>query len=174
MRQHGVRVAILAAFVTAFGAFAPLHAQADTVYTSHDDSSAWMWDHCLSGLTYGQPFKLAISYAQGFVRESNSGGADYCAFGAAKVGFGAARGTIGFGRSTGPLGTGMAINGGIMRTFGSSWGATPKRTYVGAALNFWPILGLGGEIGYFVRVGDKAGESTKQRRVITWSAGFGF
>lgn len=153
---------------------APLQAQRDTVYDTVSETPRWMWDHCLSGFTYGQPFKVALSYAQGFVRESNTGGADYCAFGAAKVGFGAVRGTIGFGRSTGPLGTGMAINGGILRTFGSSWGATPKRTYVGGAVNFWPILGLGGEIGYFVRMGDRAGAPQKQKRIITWSVGFGF
>jgi len=166
-------VATALVIATTLGGFVPVHAQSDASNVANS-ASPWMWDHCLSGLTYGQPFKLAISYGQGFVRESMSGGADYCAFGAAKVGFGAARGSIGFGRSTGALGTGAAINAGVMRTVGSAWGATPKRTYVGAALNIWPVLGLGGEIGYYVRVGDKAGAGTHQRRIITWSAGFGF
>jgi hypothetical protein len=159
---------------SALSGFSSTHAQSGAANSESLESSPWTWDHCLSGITYGQPFKLAISYAQGFVRESRTGGADYCAFAAAKVGFGAARGSIGFGRTAGTLGTGMAINGGVLRTFGSSWGATPKRTYVGAALNLWPVFGLGGEIGYYLRVGDKAGAGTHQRRIITWSAGFGF
>jgi hypothetical protein len=135
---------------------------------------AWAWDHCLSGVTYGQPFKLAVSYAAGMLHESMTGGADVCIFGAAKVGFGAARGSIGIGRSTGPLGTGVALNAGVMRTFGSAWGATPSRTYIGGGINVWPVLGLGGEIGYYVRIGDRSGEPNRQRRIITWSAGFGF
>ncbi|HYW31710.1 MAG TPA: hypothetical protein VE869_09405 [Gemmatimonas sp.] len=103
-----------------------------------------------------------------------TGGADICAFGAAKVGFGAARGTIGIGRSNGPLGSGVALSGGVMRTFGGAWGATPRRTYVGGGITVWPVLGLGAEIGYYVRLGDEAGASTRQRRILTWSAGFGF
>ncbi len=134
----------------------------------------WAWDQCLGGLTYGQPFKLALAYGGGLVHESMTGGADICAFGAAKVGFGAARGSIGIGRSNGPLGSGVALAGGVMRTFDGAWGATPRRTYVGGGITVWPVLGLGAEIGYYVRLGDKAGASNRQRHIITWSAGFGF
>ena len=134
----------------------------------------WAWDQCLGGLTYGQPFKLALSYGGGLLHESTSGGADVCLFGAAKVGLGAARGSIGIGRSKGPLGSGVALNAGVMRTFSTAWGASPSRTYIGAGLNVWPLLGLGGEIGYYVRLGDRSGEPNRQRRILTWSAGFGF
>lgn len=134
----------------------------------------WAWDQCLGGLSYGAPFKLALAYGGGLVHESTTGGADVCAFGAAKIGFGAARASIGIGRSSGPLGRGAALSGGVMRTFGGSWRATPRRTYVGASLHLWPLLGLGGEIGYYMRVGDASSATGTQRRVVTWSAGFGF
>lgn len=153
----------------------PAIAQASPTNSSTTGSlPTWAWDQCLGGLTYGQPFKLALSYGGGLLHESTSGGADVCIFGAAKVGFGAARGSIGIGRSKGPLGSGVALNAGVMRTFGSAWGASPNRTYIGAGLNMWPLLGLGGEIGYYVRLGDGNGEPNRQRRIITWSAGFGF
>jgi hypothetical protein len=134
----------------------------------------WAWDQCLGGLTYGQPFKLALSYGGGLLHESRTGGADVCIFGAAKVGLGAARGSIGIGRSKGPLGSGFALNAGVMRTFSSAWRASPSRTYIGAGVDVWPLLGLGGEIGYYIRVGDSSGEPNRERRIITWSAGFGF
>jgi hypothetical protein len=150
-------------------------AQSDAVSPNPSQSMPrWAWDQCLGGLTYGQPFKLALSYGGGLLHESMTGGADVCIFGAAKVGLGAARASIGIGRSKGPFGSGVALNAGVLRTFSSAWGATPSRTYIGAGINVWPLLGLGGEIGYYVRLGDSSGEPTRQRRIITWSAGFGF
>lgn len=157
-----------------------MHAQSTTAPASVDEIAphggipTWAFDQCLGGLTYGQPFKLALSYGGGLVHESTTGGADICILGAAKVGFGAARASFGIGRSTGPLGSGVALTGGVMRTFDSAWGATPARTYVGGGINVWPLLGFGGEIGYYVRVGDSRGASDRQRRIVTWSAGFGF
>lgn len=161
------------------GSPANVHAQAASVRNSQRDSAdargglpVWAWDQCLGGLTYGQPFKLAVAYGGGLLHESMTGGADVCVFGAAKIGFGAARASVGIGRSSGPLGKGVAFNAGVLRTFGSAWGATPKRTYAGGGVNVWPLLGLGGEIGYYVRIG--SGDPNYQRHIITWSAGFGF
>jgi hypothetical protein len=36
------------------------------------------------------------------------------------------------------------------------------------------VLVLGGEIGYYVRLGDAAGAASRGKNVVTWSAGFGF
>lgn len=151
-------------------------AQADSTRAARDAGAVpkWAWGQCMLGLTYGQPMKLALAYGGGLVHESMTGGADTCVFGAAKVGFGGARGTIGVGRSWGTLGGGVALSGGVLRTFNGAWGATAQRTYVGGGLSLWPLLALGGEIGYYVRLGDEPGASDRQRRIITWSTGFGF
>lgn len=136
----------------------------------------WQWDHCLAGITYGGPQKLAVSWGGGLVREgvgANSG-SDYCAFGAAKVGLGGVRGAIGIGQSRGPLGSGAALSAEVLRTFAAPLGASAKRTYVGVTAHLWPLLGFGGEIGYFVRLGDAVGTPRAQRHVVTWSTGFGF
>lgn len=154
--------------------FSPLRLQAQEGAEGDDALPRWAWDRCLAGITYGAPFKLAASFAGGLVHESTTGGADLCAFGAAKVGFGAARGSIGIARSSGPLARGAALSAGVIRTFGGSWNATPERTYVGASVHVWPLLALGGEIGYYVRLGDSQGASDHQKRVVTWSFGFGF
>jgi hypothetical protein len=154
---------------------APAPAAASTPSTSTPSTPPdWHLDQCLGGLSYGAPFKLALAYGGGLIRESTTGGADLCAFVAGKVGFGAARASIGFGRSTGPLGGGAAVSAGLLRTFAGSWNATPRRNYVGASVHIWPLLGLGGEIGYYTRLGDAAGVTDAQRHVIAWSAGFGF
>lgn len=167
------RTLLALAFALAFSLPVAARAQ-DSAPPVNSALPNWAFDQCLGGLTYGAPFKLALAYGGGFVHESPDGGADYCAFGAAKVGLGAARASIGFGRSSGPLGKGIAVSAGFMRTFGGSWGATPKRNYAGASVHVWPILGLGGEIGYYARLGDAAGAADYQRRVVTWSVGFGF
>jgi hypothetical protein len=101
-------------------------------------------------------------------------GDDQCVVAVGKVGFGAASASLGYGRSAGASGGGAMLTGGVLRTFGGSWRATPQRVYVGASLHVWPMFALGGEIGYYVRLGDATGASTAQQRVVTWSVGFGF
>ncbi len=127
----------------------------------------------MAGITYGAPLKLAASYGGGFLYESNDG-PDYCALGVAKLGLGGAQASVGIGTSFAPWGTGLMATGNVVRTFGSPLDATPKRTYVGASVHFWPALALGGELGLLWRVGDKDGEATAGHRVVTWSVGFGF
>lgn len=144
------------------------------VFNDGPTPSGWHLDQCIGGLTYGGPHKLALAYGGGLVRESMTNGDDTCIMAVGKVGLGAASASFGVGRSIGPMGSGVAITGGVLRTFGGSLNTTPRRTYVGGSVHVWPLLALGGEIGYYVRMGDTAGESTHQRRVITWSAGFGF
>lgn len=136
--------------------------------------SGWHVDQCIGGLTYGGPHKLALAYGGGLVRESMTNGDDTCIMAVGKVGLGAASASFGVGRSIGSIGSGVAITGGLLRTFGGSLNTTPRRTYVGGSVHVWPLLALGGEIGYYVRLGDAPGASTHQRRVLTWSAGFGF
>ena len=97
-----------------------------------------------------------------------------CALALAKVGFGGAQGSVGVGTSFAPWGTGVMLTGNLLRTFGAPLKATPRRTYIGASLHVWPVLAIGGELGYFVRLGDVDGESSTGRRVLSWSAGFGF
>jgi hypothetical protein len=41
-------------------------------------------------------------------------------------------------------------------------------------VHLWPLLALGGEIGYYVRLGRDADALSHGKRVVTWSAGFGF
>jgi hypothetical protein len=135
--------------------------------------SPWSVQQCMLGLTYGAPMKVAVAWGGGFVYEQPEGGADVCIFGAAKLGLGGARLSTGVGRSIGALGGGAAVSAGVLRTFGAPVNATPKRTYVGASLHFFPVLALGGEIGWYTRLGDDPPGASK-RSMITWSAGFGF
>lgn len=155
---------------------APASAQRlpNPVFNDGRISSGWHLDQCIGGLTYGGPHKLALAYGGGLVRESMTNGDDTCIMAVGKVGMGAASASFGVGRSIGSVGSGVALTGGLLRTFGRSLNTTPRRTYVGGSVHVWPVLALGGEIGYYVRLGDAAGASTHQRRVLTWSAGFGF
>jgi len=132
----------------------------------------WRVGQCMGGVTYGAPFKWALSYGGGMVYEGDR--IDLCALAVAKVGLGGAGASIGLAKSYGSLGTGSAITGGIIRTFGDPLNATARRTYVGGAVHLWPVLAVGGEIGYYVRLGDAAGASSRGKNVVTWSAGFGF
>lgn len=132
----------------------------------------WRFDQCMGGLTYGAPFKWALSYGGGMVYEGDR--IDLCALAVAKVGLGGAGASVGLAKSYGSMGTGSAITGGIIRTFGDPLNASVRRSYVGGSVHFWPLLALGGEIGYYVRLGDDAGAASHGKKVITWSAGFGF
>lgn len=150
----------------------PAPAGATAPATPSTPEMRWRFDQCMGGVTYGAPFKWALSYGGGMVYEGDR--IDLCALAVAKVGLGGAGASIGLAKSYGSMGTGSAITGGIIRTFGDPLNATARRTYVGGAVHFWPLLALGGEIGYYVRLGDEAGASSHGKKVITWSAGFGF
>jgi hypothetical protein len=146
-------------------------ARVDT--TPDANTGSWHLEQCIMGLTYGAPLKLAASYGAGFLHESN-GGPDVCVPIIAKVGFGGAQGSMGIGTSFAPWGTGVMLTGNVLRTFSGALNATGNRTYVGTSLHIWPALALGGEIGYFWRMGDAPGESTAGKKIWSWSAGFGF
>ena len=137
------------------------------------DTDAWHSEQCIAGFTYGAPLKWALSYGGGLLHESNTG-PDVCALAVAKIGIGGAQASIGAGTSFAPWGTGVMITGNVVRTFGAPLKATPRRTYVGASLHLWPVLALGGEIGYYVRLADADGASTSGKHLVAWSAGFGF
>jgi len=137
------------------------------------DAGGWHLEQCMAGLTYGAPLKFAASYGGGLLYESNTG-PDVCALGVAKLGFGGAQGSLGIGTSFAPWGTGIMVTGNLVRTFNAPLDATPRRTYAGASVHFWPALALGGEIGYLWRLGDEAGDPGAGKRIVTWSLGFGF
>lgn len=137
------------------------------------DPSGWHVAHCMAGITYGAPLKLAVSYGMGLLHESDTG-PDVCTLAVAKLGLGGAQGSVGVGTSFAPWGSGVMLTGNVLRTFGAPLKATPRRTYVGASVHVWPVLALGGELGYFVRVGDAAGASSSGERLVAWSVGFGF
>jgi len=67
-----------------------------------------------------------------------------------------------------------SITGGVLRTFNDPMGALARRTYVGGSVHLWPLLALGGELGYYTRVGTDPAGTTRRRGLITWSTGFGF
>jgi hypothetical protein len=140
--------------------------------TTPSASPQWQFDQCMGGLTYGAPLKWALSYGMGLVRESEQ--RDWCFLGAAKVGFGGASMSVGLANSMGHWGSGVAVTGGVLRTFNDPMGALAKRTYVGGSVHLWPLLALGGEIGVYRRMGSDAPGTTRSRNLIVWSTGFGF
>jgi hypothetical protein len=155
----------------------PLVAQAPTpVERAGREATAaapqWQLDQCMGGLTYGAPLKWALSYGMGLVRETEQ--RDWCFLGAAKVGFGGASLSVGLANSMGHWGSGVAVTGGVLRTFNDPMGAIAKRTYVGGSMHLWPILALGGEVGYYYRVGGDAVGGPRGRGMLVWSTGFGF
>lgn len=150
----------------------PTPAGATAPATPSTPEMRWRFDQCMGGITYGAPFKWALSYGGGMVYEGDR--IDLCALAVAKVGLGGAGASVGLAKSYGSMGSGSAITAGIIRTFGDPLNATARRTYVGGSVHLWPLLALGGEIGYYVRLGDGAGSSSHGKQVITWSTGFGF
>jgi len=151
---------------------APVAAQAARSPAEAFDRDSWRVAPCIGGVTYGAPFKLAASYGGGLVLDGEA--RSLCVLGVAKVGLGGAGASAGIARTIGSFGTGVALTGGVIRTFADPLNATARRTYVGGALHLWPVLVLGGEIGYYVRLGDDVGTATHGKRIVTWSAGFGF
>ncbi|GAB1341912.1 hypothetical protein [Gemmatimonas sp.] len=147
-------------------------AASDSARSPNGSGSRWQFDQCMGGLTYGAPLKWALSYGMGWVRESEK--RDWCFLGAGKVGFGGASFSVGVANSMGHFGSGVAVTGGMLRTFNDPMGALAKRTYVGGSVHIWPILALGGEVGYYHRVGTDPVALARGRGMITWSTGFGF
>ncbi len=144
-----------------------------TQQDSTDNESSWSLQRCMFGLSYGAPFKLAAGIAGGMVYQHPQGGADVCVFGGAKLGFGAARASLGIARTIGALGGGAAVSAGFLRTFSGALGAEPRTNYAGVSLHLFPLLALGGEIGWYQRLGSEPGDNIP-RSIVTWSAGFGF
>lgn len=170
---HVAVVALVCALVCAFVPSAPLGAQG-AGSDAGDRWSRWRWDRCLLGLSYGAPQKLALGYARGLVYEAYEGGADTCTFVGAKAGLSASRLSIGVARSINALGGGAGISAGLLRTYNRPLGAADNSSYAGVSVHLTPLLALGGEIGWYTRLGDNAGVPDGQRRIVTWSAGFGF
>lgn len=172
--SRGTRAVCVAAWLCAV----PTVAWAQTASSTARDSTLrtpttrWQFDQCMGGLTYGAPLKWALSYGMGLVRESEK--RDWCFLGAAKVGFGGASFNVGLANSLGHWGSGVAVTGGLLRTFNDPMGAVAKRTYVGGSVHVWPLLALGGEIGYYTRLGTDPTGLTRGRGMVTWSTGFGF
>lgn len=162
------RARVAAPVVASPVASAIASAAQDTVTHS---APRWHFDQCMGGLTYGAPFKFALAYGMGYVRESET--ADWCFLGAAKVGLGGASFNVGLANSLGHWGSGTAVTAGILRTFDNPLGAMAKRTYVGGSVHLWPLLALGGELGYYVPLG-RDGQGERGNGMVTWSAGFGF
>ncbi len=131
------------------------------------------WRRCVVGLNYGAPLKLAVSAAYGRVTESQEGGNDACNYVSARLGVGGARMSLGSTRTINALGGAAGVSVGVLRTFGSPLHAQRWRNYAGASVLLMPALVLGGELGYYVRLGTDA-NGAPARRVFTWSAGFGF
>ncbi|MGV3708014.1 MAG: hypothetical protein ACO1Q7_04170 [Gemmatimonas sp.] len=173
--ENGVkRVARGAARVFALMVLASTVAQAQSASGRDADapsSGGWHRDQCLGGLTYGGPLKLAVSWAGGLRKELASG-QDVCAFVSPKIGLGGARLTTGVAKTFGTFGSGLAISGGILRTFGAPSYADRMSTYAGGSLHVFPLLGIGLEVGSYHRLGGIDGQGRKS--IIVWSAGIGF
>lgn len=135
-------------------------------------AASWRVDQCMAGLTYGAPLKWAAAYGVGLVREYAA--SDVCLLAVAKVGIGGAGLHIGMANAFGMFGGGTALTFGVLRTFDRPLDALANRTYLGASIHAWPVLAVGGEFGWYTRVGrDPAGTATP-RSLLVWSTGFGF
>lgn|GEM_PF-1466638 len=148
-----------------------VRAQSNTASPASSEESGWHREQCLGGLTYGAPLKLAASWAGG-LRKELANGQDACAFVSPKVGLGGARLGVGFARTTGTFGGGVAASAAVIRTFGSPSYADRQSTYAGGSLHYFPLLGIGLELGWYKRLGgvNARGRAT----IISWSAGIGF
>ncbi|MBC8087206.1 MAG: hypothetical protein H7Z40_08050 [Phycisphaerae bacterium] len=146
-------------------------AQSSTAANADSTASGWNAEQCLGGLTYGAPLKLAASWAGGLRKELENG-QNVCAFVSPKVGLGGARLGVGFARTTGTFGGGVAASAAVIRTFGSPSYADRQSTYAGAWLHYFPLLGIGLELGWYKRLGGVSGRGRES--IIAWSAGIGF
>lgn len=132
----------------------------------------WRFEQCMGGLTYGAPLKWAAAYGVGLVRENDE--RDLCLLGSAKIGIGGAGVHVGVANAFGPFGSGTAVTLGVMRMFDRPLNALARRTYVGGSVHIWPILAIGGEIGWYTRLGKDPAGSAMPRSMLVWSTGFGF
>ena len=169
----GILLSVFAAMPLAAQSGTPVAQPKSPTEAERLPHSPWSYERCLLGLSYGAPLKLAIGIGGGLLYQDQNGGADICTFAAAKLGLGGARGSVGIGRSLGALGGGAAVSGGVLRTFGAPTNAMRMRTYVGGSLHLFPLLAIGGEIGWYTRIGTDPA-AAPSRSMITWSAGFGF
>ena len=129
----------------------------------------------MGGITYGAPLKLAVSYGGGlFVRIQYGPG--YLRTWRREIGWvrWCARQRRRGHELRAMAAPGIMVTGNVLRTFAAPLNATSRRTYVGASLHVWPAFALGGELGYFVRLGDGANDARAGKRVVSWSVGFGF
>jgi hypothetical protein len=172
LQAHLAIVALAGALVQA----APIGAQgaAAGAPSPAAEWSRWRWDRCMLGLTYGAPQKLALGYARGLVYEAYEGGADSCAYLGAKAGLSGSRLSLGIARTINALGGGVGLSAGVLRTYNRPLGAADNRSYAGVSVHLMPLFALGGELGWYVRLGRDEGVPDAQRRLLTWSAGFGF
>ena len=134
----------------------------------------WHLEQCMLGIDVWRAAQAGRGVSAGACCTNRTTARTYCALAVAKLGFGGGQGSLGMGTSFAPWGTGVMLTGNVLRTFSAPLEATPRRTYVGASLHLWPAFALGGEIGYFWRMGDAPGESTAGKKIWSWSAGFGF
>lgn len=187
--NHGVRAAVLrvvvcVAWCIAISAVPLMSVRAQTrnpqAITSRADTSraadapgGWHLEQCIAGLTYGTPLRWALSYGGGLLHEPVEG-RDICVLMVGKIGFGGVQASAGVGSSFGAVGGGAMVTANLLRTFGAPRAASPRSTYAGASLHLWPLLGLGGEVGYYVRLSDAANAPSPGKRFVGWSAGFGF
>ena len=132
----------------------------------------WRLDQCMAGLTYGAPLRWAVAYGMGLVREYEA--SNVCLMATAKLGIGGAAAHLGMANAFGMFGGGTAVSVGMLRTFARPRDALARRTYVGASIHAWPVLALGGEFGWYTRVGADPPGVTTPRRLLVWSTGFGF
>jgi hypothetical protein len=167
--------ALGAALVSFVGANAAM-AQATTNATkaapenSYESSESKYCFGGLSGITYGAPLKLAVGAAVGIRHESQGG--DFCTYASPKLGMGGARFDLGLARNVGSFGGAGGVSGGILRTFGAPSRADRMSTYAGGSLHVLPVLAFGLELGYYKRLGGRAGVG--REHIIVWSLGFGF
>jgi hypothetical protein len=180
-RRLTLRLARRVWCVAMLGTATPALAQTVTAQPATTDSvpvrssgsaPRWQFDQCMGGLTYGAPLKWALAYGMGMVRETDTH--DVCFLGAGKVGFGGASFSVGVANSLGRWGSGTAATVGVLRTFNDPMGAMARRTYLGGSVHVWPVFALGGEVGYYTRVGADPTGTPRGRGMITWSTGFGF
>ena len=170
-----VPVAFLVPIVAAEAQTRPVPAAVTTPRDTGSErrsAASWHVDQCMAGLTYGAPLKWAAAYGMGLVREYAA--SDVCLLAVAKVGIGGAGLHVGVANAFGMFGGGTAVTVGTLRTFDRPLDALANRTYVGASIHAWPVLAVGGEFGWYTRVGVDPTGSVTARRLLVWSTGFGF
>jgi hypothetical protein len=134
------------------------------------DDQRWRLTRCLLGLSYGSPLKLSVAAAGGLRRAFTH--RSVCSYGAVHLGLGGTRASLGTAVTFGRFGSALGVSGGVLRTFGAPAGdALRFRTYTGASVHLWPILGVHTEIGRY-RLLTRDGEASQQ--LTTWSVGFGY